>query len=104
MSPEWRKVNLVCSLAADDNGERVVVTKQPMPPMREDLVALFDRGELSKYFTAEELPPLTPAGHEPSAAGSATAKAPAPGEPAIAAQQPAARQAHAQPTAGEETR
>jgi succinate dehydrogenase / fumarate reductase flavoprotein subunit len=57
MSPEWRKVNLVCSLASDDSGERVVVTKQPMPPMREDLLALFDRGELKKYLTEEELPP-----------------------------------------------
>ena len=57
MSPEWRKVNLVCSLASDDSGERVVLTKQPMPPMREDLLALFDRGELKKYLTEEELPP-----------------------------------------------
>jgi succinate dehydrogenase / fumarate reductase flavoprotein subunit len=57
MSPEWRKVNLVCSLASDDNGERVVLVKQPMQPMREDLLALFDRGELKKYLTEEELPP-----------------------------------------------
>jgi succinate dehydrogenase / fumarate reductase flavoprotein subunit len=57
MSPEWRKVNLVCSLASDGTGERVVLTKQPMPPMREDLLALFDRAELKKYMTDEELPP-----------------------------------------------
>ncbi|MDR2987902.1 MAG: fumarate reductase/succinate dehydrogenase flavoprotein subunit, partial [Nocardiopsaceae bacterium] len=57
MSPEWRKVNLICSLASDENGERVVLTKQPMPPMREDLLALFDRAELKKYLTEEELPP-----------------------------------------------
>jgi succinate dehydrogenase / fumarate reductase flavoprotein subunit len=57
MSPEWRKVNLVCSLASDGNGERVVLVKQPMQPMREDLLALFDRGELKKYLTEEELPP-----------------------------------------------
>ncbi|HKR71582.1 MAG TPA: fumarate reductase/succinate dehydrogenase flavoprotein subunit [Streptosporangiaceae bacterium] len=57
MSPEWRKFNLVCSLASGGNGERVVLTKQPMPPMREDLLALFDRAELKKYMTDEELPP-----------------------------------------------
>jgi hypothetical protein len=27
-----------------------------MTPMREDLLALFDRSELAKYFTEEELP------------------------------------------------
>jgi succinate dehydrogenase / fumarate reductase, flavoprotein subunit len=57
MSPEWRKVNLVCSLASDDSGERVVLVKQPMQPMREDLLALFDRAELKKYLTEQELPP-----------------------------------------------
>ena len=63
MSPEWRKVNLICSLVSDDNGDRVALVKQPMPPMREDLLALFDRAELKKYLTEEELPP------EPAAAG-----------------------------------
>ena len=57
MSPEWRKVNLVCSLASDESGERVVLVKQPMQPMREDLLALFDRAELKKYLTEQELPP-----------------------------------------------
>jgi succinate dehydrogenase / fumarate reductase flavoprotein subunit len=57
MSPEWRKVNLVCSLAGGENGERVVLTRQPMPPMREDLLAFFDRAELKKYLTEDELPP-----------------------------------------------
>jgi succinate dehydrogenase / fumarate reductase, flavoprotein subunit len=52
MSPEWRKVNLMLTL---DN-DKVVLTKQPMIPMREDLLALFDRGELKKYMTEEELP------------------------------------------------
>jgi len=55
MNPEWRKVNLVESLGAD--GHSVVLTRQPMLPMREDLLALFDRGELKKYYTEEELPP-----------------------------------------------
>ena len=46
MSPEWRKVNLICSL----DGDRVTLKRQPMIPMREDLLALFDR------VGAEEVP------------------------------------------------
>jgi len=57
MSPEWRKVNLVCSL----DGDRVAVARQPMVPMRADLMGLFDRDELAKYYTGEELPPADPA-------------------------------------------
>jgi succinate dehydrogenase / fumarate reductase flavoprotein subunit len=57
MSPEWRKVNLIAVL----DGDRVAIRKQPMVPMREDLLALFDRGELKKYYTDEELPPDTEA-------------------------------------------
>jgi len=52
MSPEWRKVNLICAL----DGETVRLARQPMPPMRDDLLALFDRAELSKYLTESELP------------------------------------------------
>jgi succinate dehydrogenase / fumarate reductase flavoprotein subunit len=52
MSPQWRKVNLICSL----EGDRVTLKRQPMIPMREDLLALFDRSELQKYLTSEELP------------------------------------------------
>ena len=52
MSPEWRKINLICAL----DGDRVTLTRQPMVPMREDLLALFDRSELKKYLTDEELP------------------------------------------------
>jgi succinate dehydrogenase / fumarate reductase flavoprotein subunit len=59
MSPEWRKVNLVCSL----DGERVAIKQQPMEAMRPDLLGLFDRGELDKYYTEEELPPA-PAAEE----------------------------------------
>ena len=59
MSPEWRKVNLIVAL----DGDRVVLRRQPMKPMRGDLLALFDRGELAKYLTEEELPP---AGEEKS--------------------------------------
>jgi succinate dehydrogenase / fumarate reductase flavoprotein subunit len=53
MSPEWRKVNLICAL----DGDRVVLRRQPMTPMRADLLALFDRAELRKYLTEPELPP-----------------------------------------------
>ncbi len=52
MSPEWRKVNLICSL----DGEGVTLRHQPMKPMRDDLMALFDRDELKKYLTEAELP------------------------------------------------
>jgi succinate dehydrogenase flavoprotein subunit len=53
MNPQWRKLNLICSV----DGDRVVLRRQPMEPMREDLLALFDRAELAKYLTTEELPP-----------------------------------------------
>jgi succinate dehydrogenase / fumarate reductase flavoprotein subunit len=53
MSPEWRKVNLICTL----DGDRVAIRRQPMVPMREDLLELFDRAELTKYYTEAELPP-----------------------------------------------
>jgi succinate dehydrogenase / fumarate reductase flavoprotein subunit len=53
MSAEWRKVNLICAL----DGDRVVLKQQPMVPMRDDLLTLFDRDELKKYYTDEELPP-----------------------------------------------
>ncbi|MFX0591722.1 fumarate reductase/succinate dehydrogenase flavoprotein subunit [Melissospora conviva] len=51
MEPRWRSVNLVCAL--DD--DRVRLTRKPVPAMRPELIGLFDRGELSKYLTDEEL-------------------------------------------------
>jgi succinate dehydrogenase / fumarate reductase flavoprotein subunit len=51
MNPEWRKINLVCAL----EGDEITITRQPVPAMRQDLLALFDRGELKKYMTEEEL-------------------------------------------------
>jgi succinate dehydrogenase / fumarate reductase flavoprotein subunit len=60
MSPEWRKVNLVCSL----DGDRVVLKRQPMAPMRPDLLALFDVNEMKKYYTDEELPSAPAAAEE----------------------------------------
>jgi succinate dehydrogenase / fumarate reductase, flavoprotein subunit len=52
MSAEWRQVNLICSL--NDNGD-VDVVKEPMAPMRPDLLALFKKDELKKYFTDPEI-------------------------------------------------
>ena len=57
MSAEWRKVNLICTL----DGDRVSVRRQPMVPMRADLLALFDLSELKKYYTDAELPPAAAA-------------------------------------------
>ena len=51
MNAEWRKFNLVAHLA---NGE-VVVEKQALPEMRDELLNLFDVVELGKYMTPEEL-------------------------------------------------
>jgi len=51
MSPEWRQVNLICY--ADGTGVRV--EKQTLPPIPQELVSLFDSGELSKYMTEAEL-------------------------------------------------
>jgi succinate dehydrogenase / fumarate reductase flavoprotein subunit len=51
MSPEWRKVNLICAL----DGDRVVLLRQLIPAMRTDLLELFDTSELKKYMTEEEL-------------------------------------------------
>jgi succinate dehydrogenase / fumarate reductase flavoprotein subunit len=52
MSSRWRKVNLVCTLTDDG---AVDVTEQPIAPMRGDLLALFKKDELRKYFTDEEI-------------------------------------------------
>ncbi|GAA1254936.1 fumarate reductase/succinate dehydrogenase flavoprotein subunit [Kitasatospora nipponensis] len=52
MDRDWRRVNLVCSLRGE---EEVEVVRQPNPPVRGDLLALFGREELAKYFTPEEL-------------------------------------------------
>ena len=83
MDRMWRKVNLVCELA-DPGGEKtagegaagekaagesaagdaarepshdgqVTLRRRPMDPIRADLLALFERDELLKYLTDEEL-------------------------------------------------
>ena len=51
MDPKWRRVNLVCSL----DGDTVRLTHKPLPKMRPELIGLFDRAELAKYLTDEEL-------------------------------------------------
>jgi succinate dehydrogenase / fumarate reductase, flavoprotein subunit len=51
MDPDWRRVNLVCSL----DGDNVRLERKPLPKMRPELGQLFDRAELSKYLTDEEL-------------------------------------------------
>jgi succinate dehydrogenase / fumarate reductase flavoprotein subunit len=52
MSAQWRQVNLVCSLNADGD---IDVVEQKMAPMRPDLLGLFTKDELKKYYTDEEL-------------------------------------------------
>jgi succinate dehydrogenase / fumarate reductase flavoprotein subunit len=56
MDPKWRQVNLVCSL--DKNTGEVALTRKPLPKMRPELLVLFDRTEMSKYLTDEELAPF----------------------------------------------
>lgn len=51
MEPKWRQVNLVCTL----DGDTVQLTRKPLPKMRPELIGLFDRVELGKYLTDEEL-------------------------------------------------
>ncbi len=54
MSAEWRKVNLICRLAAEDKG--IDIVRHAAEPMREDLIGLFENDELEKYLTGAELP------------------------------------------------
>jgi succinate dehydrogenase / fumarate reductase flavoprotein subunit len=53
MNPEWRKVNLICAQNAAADG--IDVVKQPIPAMRPDLLALFPKDELKKYYTEPEI-------------------------------------------------
>jgi succinate dehydrogenase / fumarate reductase, flavoprotein subunit len=69
MSPEWRKINLV--LSADESGSAVTLRRQPIVPMREDLLELFDKSELKKYMTEEELVGVgSPASASPASSAS----------------------------------
>ncbi|MQY13558.1 Fumarate reductase flavoprotein subunit [Streptomyces sp. RB5] len=63
MDREWRKSNLVCRLtdptgglsATDPERGQIRLEKRDMPPIRTDLLDLFDKDELVKYLTDEEL-------------------------------------------------
>ncbi|MGH3746270.1 MAG: fumarate reductase/succinate dehydrogenase flavoprotein subunit, partial [Micromonosporaceae bacterium] len=50
MDSEWRKVNLVCSLAP--SGDEVHLERKALPVLRPELLRLFDHAELSKYMTS----------------------------------------------------
>jgi succinate dehydrogenase / fumarate reductase flavoprotein subunit len=72
MNPDWRKVTLACAL----EGDKIAITRHPTPAMRADLLALFDRDELKKYLTQEELaaiPAPAPAATAAAASGAAPA-------------------------------
>jgi succinate dehydrogenase / fumarate reductase flavoprotein subunit len=64
MRPDWRKINLVCEL----DGDQITISRQPTPAMREDLIALFDRSELKKYLSEEEMAALPAEASAPAAA------------------------------------
>lgn len=61
MEAQWRNTLLVCSVIGRTAGDAQVtvpdvsVSPEPQAPMRPDLLALFDFGELSKYYTGAEL-------------------------------------------------
>ncbi len=52
MSAEWRRRLLLCSVTPDGS---VQIDEKVQPPMRDDLITLFDRDELKKYLTEDEL-------------------------------------------------
>ncbi|MFF3287866.1 fumarate reductase/succinate dehydrogenase flavoprotein subunit [Streptomyces sp. NPDC003023] len=59
MERAWRRANLVCRLApsagADPAGGRIELERTTAEPIRPDLLALFEREELVKYLSEEEL-------------------------------------------------
>ncbi|WP_030544959.1 fumarate reductase/succinate dehydrogenase flavoprotein subunit [Streptomyces albus] len=75
MDRAWRRINLLCSLAAEKDGPaaaasasatastsasaaspgRIELTRSTAPPVRSDLLALFEKDELGKYLSDEEL-------------------------------------------------
>jgi succinate dehydrogenase / fumarate reductase flavoprotein subunit len=65
MSSLWRQKNLICALSKEQPG--VAVREQPLPTMPVELLGLFDRSELSKYLTEEELSVLSTEPDAPSA-------------------------------------
>jgi succinate dehydrogenase / fumarate reductase flavoprotein subunit len=63
MERVWRNVNLLCRLAdpgggpsaADPEGGQIQLVRETTAPIRPDLLALFEKEELVKYLTDEEL-------------------------------------------------
>ncbi|WKX72383.1 fumarate reductase/succinate dehydrogenase flavoprotein subunit [Streptomyces sp. XD-27] len=62
MDRQWRPIVLECrladpsaDLAADARPSRIRLTRATAPPIRPDLLALFEKEELVKYLTDEEL-------------------------------------------------
>ncbi|MET9802176.1 fumarate reductase/succinate dehydrogenase flavoprotein subunit [Streptomyces sp. NPDC006368] len=56
MEREWRRVNLLCRLAAADSTRgQITLERTTTEPIRTDLLALFDKEELVKYLAEEEL-------------------------------------------------
>ncbi|MFJ5589288.1 fumarate reductase/succinate dehydrogenase flavoprotein subunit [Streptomyces noursei] len=63
MDRRWRNVNLVCQLADDRAAAgdpdpalgQIRLSRRETPPIRRDLLELFDKDELVKYLTDEEL-------------------------------------------------
>jgi succinate dehydrogenase / fumarate reductase flavoprotein subunit len=51
MDPKWRTLNNIASF----NGKEVVVKQQPLPVMPKELLELFEKVELEKYLTSDEL-------------------------------------------------
>jgi succinate dehydrogenase / fumarate reductase flavoprotein subunit len=56
MNPEWRQVNLICSLDdANSSMSPVGLVKQALPSLPKELFDLFDPHELEKYMTQAEM-------------------------------------------------
>jgi len=51
MNAEWRRKLLISTI----DGDGIAVLEQASPAIRPDLLALFERSELEKYLTADEL-------------------------------------------------
>lgn len=62
MDRQWRRINLMCALTAADGAlpddpalGRITLRRRETPPIRPDLLELFEKDELMKYLTDEEL-------------------------------------------------
>ncbi|MET7798007.1 fumarate reductase/succinate dehydrogenase flavoprotein subunit [Streptomyces decoyicus] len=63
MDRTWRNINLVCELAGPQGDARAAeaalgqirLSRRETPPIRRDLLELFEKDELAKYLTDEEL-------------------------------------------------